>query len=184
MVIGAAVGAASSAVSQYLSDGCSWENFSWGQFALDTVIGGISGALGASGISKVISIVAGGVLGFGGSVAGDLIASKGNWNDVKWGKALLMGAVGAGLGAWTGAGSQNTKSMIDDIMLGKSWGSKAFLNAANSLAKQPGNRTMTMIMYNKMAKAITKYQIQAIAKVGIGIGASTIGGSLLGGLFL
>ena len=44
-----------------------------------------------------------------------------------------MGAIGVGLGRWTGAGTQNSKAMVSNINAGKSWGSKAFLTSAMSL---------------------------------------------------
>ena len=72
-IIGFVVGGATSAITQGLDKG--WDNINGWQVLLDATIGGISGALGASGISKVFSMVAGGVLGAAGSVGGDLIAS-------------------------------------------------------------------------------------------------------------
>ena len=64
-------------------------------------IGGTSGALGASGINQVVSMIVGGVLGAAGSVAGDIIAVKGDFSQLNvWkvvGKAAIMGAIGVGL---------------------------------------------------------------------------------------
>ena len=90
-IIGFAVGGAASAVSRELTKG--WDNINGWQVLLDATIGGISGALGASGINQVVSMIAGGVLGAAGSIGGDLIASGGDWNQVNVGKAILMGAI-------------------------------------------------------------------------------------------
>lgn len=64
--------------------------------------------MGASGINQVVSMIAGGVLGAAGSVAGDIIAVNGDLSQLNvWkvvGKAAIMGAIGVGLGRWTGAG--------------------------------------------------------------------------------
>ena len=177
-LIGAFLGAAfsfvASVATQALTDD---KEINWGQVALDTVVGGISGALGASGISKTVSIVAGGILGFAGSLAGDIIAANGDLTAMNWGetlfKASVMGTVGALAGRWTGAGAQNSKAMADAINKGTSWGSKAFLTSAKEVAMRPNSGLTIQTMYMNMAKAITKYKAEGIGKVTLAIAGST-----------
>ena len=175
-IIGFAVGGATSAVSQGLTKG--WDNINGWQVLLDATIGGISGALGASGINQVVSMIAGGVLGAAGSIGGDLIASGGDWNQVNVGKAILMGAIGVGLGRWTGAGTQNSKAMVNTINAGKSWGSKAFLTSAKETLLRPNSGLTLQTMYMNMSKAISLYTVQGITKVS----AATLGSTFLGNM--
>ena len=176
-LIGAAVSFGASVLSQSLTGD---KQINWGQVALDTVIGGISGALGASGINQAISIIAGGALGAIGSVGGDLISSNGDWNQVNIGKAILMGGVGAFLGAWTGAGTQNAKSMVSAINTGKSWGSKAFLTSAQEAALRPNSGLTLQTMYMNMAKAISLYTVQGTIKVSVAAFGSTFFSNSIG----
>ena len=173
-IIGFVVGGATSAVSQGLTKG--WDNINGWQVLLDATIGGISGALGASGINQVVSMIAGGVLGAAGSIGGDLIASGGDWSQVNVGKAILMGAIGVGLGRWTGAGTQNSKAMVSTINAGKSWGSKAFLTSAKESLLRPNSGLTLQTMYMNMSKAISLYTVQGITKVS----AATLGSTILG----
>ena len=175
-IIGFVVGGATSAVSKGLTKG--WDNINGWQVLLDATIGGISGALGASGINQVVSMIAGGVLGAIGSVGGDLIASGGDWNQVNVGKAILMGAIGVGLGRWTGAGTQNSKAMVSTINAGKSWGSKAFLTSAKETLLRPNSGLTLQTMYMNMSKAISLYTVQGITKVS----AATLGSTFLGNM--
>ncbi|MBO5285542.1 MAG: RHS repeat-associated core domain-containing protein [Clostridia bacterium] len=175
-IVGIVIGAVSSTISQGLNKG--WDNINGWQVLLDATIGGISGALGASGVGLATSAIVGGILGAAGSVGGDLIASGGNWNEVNVGKAICMGVIGAALGAWTGAGTQNTKVMINTINAGKSWGSKAFLTSAKEASLRPNSGLTLQTMYINMSKAIRKYTIQGISKVSLSIFGSTMFGNI------
>ena len=147
---------------------------------LDGTIGAISGALGASGISQVVSMAAGGILGAAGSIGGDLITSGGDWSQVNVGKAILMGAIGVGLGRWTGAGTQNSKAMVSAINKGTSWGSKAFLTSAKEAALRPNSGLTIQTMYMNMSKAISLYTVQGISKVSLATFGSTMFGNMIG----
>ena len=176
-LIGAAVSFGTSIISQTLTGD---KQVNWGQVALDTLIGGISGALGVSGISKVMSTIVGGVLGAASSIGGDLIVSNGDWEQVNVWKAIAMGGIGALLGSWTGAGTQNTRTMVSAINSGKSWGSKAFLMSAKEVALKPDSRLALATMYMFMANAINLYTVQGIVKVSTSILGSTFLGNLIG----
>lgn len=181
-IIGFVVGGATSAITQGLDKG--WDNINGWQVLLDATIGGISGALGASDINQVVSMIAGGVLGAAGSVAGDIIAVKGDFSQLNvWkvvGISAIMGATGIGLGRWTGAGTQNLKAMVKTINAGQSWGSKAFLTSAKEVALRPNSGLTLQTMYMNMAKAINRYTIQGISKVSFGILLSTAFGNSIG----
>ena len=174
--IGALVGFATSVLSQKFTGD---RDINWGLVALDTVVGGLSGAIGASGVTKAVSVVAGGLIGVAGSVAGDLITSNGDLEAVNIGKAITMGVSGAMLGLWTGAGAQNTKAMVKAVNSGKSWGSKAFLTSAKEVAMRPNSGLTIQTMYMNMEKAIRKYLIQGISKVSATIFGSTLMGNII-----
>ena len=177
-IIGAVIGGATSAISQGLTKG--WNSINGWQVLLDAVIGGISGALGASGISQVVSMIAGGILETVGSIGGDLIYSGGDWSQINVGKAILMGAIGVVLGRWTGAGTQNSKAMISTINARKSWGSKAFLTSAKEALLRPNSGLTLQTMYMNMSKAISLYTVQGITKVSVATLGSTILGNSIG----
>jgi hypothetical protein len=59
---GALIGAASNAVSQYISNG-GWSNFNWSLFGWNTIIGAASGALAMSSLGATAMIVANASLG-------------------------------------------------------------------------------------------------------------------------
>ena len=92
-----------------------------------------------SGHFAISTLIIGAIIGAAGSIGGDLIVSGGDWSQVNVGKAILMGAIGVGLGRWTGAGTQNSKAMVSTINAGKSWGSKAFLTSAKELLLRPNS---------------------------------------------
>ena len=177
-VIGAAVGGISSIVTQSI---CGNGKINWWQVGLDAFMGGISGALGASPITKTTSMILGGVLGAAGSLGGTIIGAKGDFSSINWGtaiaSAIFMGAIGAVLGHWTGDGATNFKVMTDRINAGKSWGSKAFLTSVNEVMARPNSGLTIQTMYMNMHKAIVKYKIKAMGKVYVATAGSTVIGN-------
>ena len=121
----------------------------------------------------MVSMIAGGVLEAAGSIGGD-------WSQVTVEKVILMGAIGACLGRWTGAGTQNSKTMVSTINAGKSWGSKAFLTSAKEVLLRPKSGLTLQTMYMNMAKAISLYTVQGITKVSVATLGSTILGNTIG----
>ena len=139
--IGAAVGAATSIVSQGITKG--WNNINWGQVAFDTILGGLGGAIGFSGVGTIGSIILNAGLGFIGSVGSDLITNNGDWSKVDWIKATVMTAIGGVFGA--GPGAQNSKSI------------------ASGLSKNP----LIKKGMGAIAKAENKYMLNQIGKTGL-----------------
>ncbi len=96
--VGAVIGAGASVAGQYIANGCSWDNFSWGQLALDTILGGASGMLSMSPFNWGAMIAANAGIGLVGAVGGHLI----NGSDFsKWSTWLDIG-LSTGLGAFVG----------------------------------------------------------------------------------
>ena len=174
---GAAIGFGGSVVSQGITNG--WDNINWWQAGFDGLISGISGLIGGSGVGIAGSMISGGILGFAGSVGGDLISNGGDFSKVNWGKAVVMGAIGVGLGAWSGKGVGNMKGMIKTINSGKSWGSKAFLNFSASVADRwasiGARETAALFMRN----AILGYQAKAFTYVFGGMILSSVLSTLI-----
>jgi hypothetical protein len=162
LIIGAILSGTASAISQGTTIG--WENINWIQVGFDSLIGGVTTLIGASGIGIVGAMIAGGALGFAGSVGSDLIVGNGKWTEVNWIKAGVMTVVGVGLGAWSGAGAQNFKSMNAKINLGQSWGSKSFLNYGVSVIDRTATSYARHTASQLLANAVRGYQAQAISR--------------------
>lgn len=175
--IGAYVGVGASIISQGISRGFSCID-SW-QVLLDGTIGAISGAVGASGISKIGSIIIGGVLGGAGSIGSDLLSNNFDLASINIGKAIIMTAVGFCLGAFTGAGANNIKEINSAIFSGKTLASQAFKESIKAVEKQTNNTIAKQIMYLNMFKAISSYQTNAMLKVLATIFGSTFFGGLV-----
>ena len=98
----------------------------------DSAIGGIGGMISFGTFGIIGSTIASAGLGFVGSVGGDLIANNGNWNQVNWYKALVMGAVNGFAGFLSGPGLQNGKAVGEAIgsALSETVSYKAIITAA------------------------------------------------------
>jgi len=176
-IVGAAIGFGGSAISQGVTNG--WNNINWGQAGFDALIGGLTGLIGGSGIGIVGSTIVGGLLGFVGSAGGDLIASGGNFNEINWGKAAIMGVIGSITGLIAGAGVGNVGKMNEAINAGKSWGAKTFINFGVSIADKGASQLARQTAALYFANAILGYQIQAFIKVfGLQIGNIVFNGGL------
>jgi len=161
-IIGAIISGAASAISQGATDG--WENINCYQVGFDSLIGGVTTLVGASGIGVIGAMIVGGTLGFTGSVGSDLIAGNGDWSEVNWIKAGVMTVVGIGLGAWSGAGAQNFKTMNTKINLGQSWGSKSYINYGVSVIDRAATSYARHTASQLLANAVRGYQAQAISR--------------------
>ena len=175
--VGAAVGFGGSVVSQGITNG--WDNINWWQAGFDALIGGITGLIGGSGIGTIGSMISGGVLGFAGSVGGDLISNGGDFGKVNWGKAIVMGAFGAIWGAISKEGAGNIKAMNEAINSGKSWGAKTFLNFSASVSNRGASIGARETAALFMANAIFGYQAKAFTYVFGGIMLSSVLSTLI-----
>ena len=175
--VGAAVGFGESVVSQGITNG--WDNINWWQAGFDGLIGGISGLIGGSGVGVAGSMISGGILGFAGSVGGDLISNGGDFGKVNWGKAIVMGAFGAIWGAISKEGAGNIKAMNEAINSGKSWGAKTFLNFSASVSNRGASIGARETAALFMANAIFGYQAKAFTYVFGGIMLSSVLSTLI-----
>ena len=175
--VGAAVGFGGSVVSQGITNG--WDNINWWQAGFDGLIGGISGLIGGSGVGVAGSMISGGILGFAGSVGGDLISNGGDFGKVNWGKAIVMGAFGAIWGAISKEGAGNIKAMNEAINSGKSWGAKTFLNFSASVSNRGASIGARETAALFMANAIFGYQAKAFTYVFGGIMLSSLLSTLI-----
>ena len=106
--VGAVIGASASVAGKYLSNGRSWKNFSWGQFALDTFLGGASGLLSMSSLGLGAMVAANAGLGFVGAVGGHLINESDFLKGSTWLDIVLSTGLGAVIGLIGGAGALNS----------------------------------------------------------------------------
>ena len=130
-LIGASIGGGMSIIAQGLTaiKTGSWD-FSWGQFALDLGVGAITGAIGASGISRFGSALIGGVINGGSSIASDLIQG----NSINWGKFISYTILGIASGAIAGAGAKNIKAFQKSLNFDAGW-NKAMSSMYNVTGK-------------------------------------------------
>ena len=108
---GAAIGAAASIAGQYLSNGCSWENFSWGQLVLDTVLGGVSGLLSMSTLGVVAMSLANATIGFVGAIGGHAINGSDFSKFSTWADIILSTGLGVLVGLIGKAGALNSGNL-------------------------------------------------------------------------
>lgn len=99
---GAAIGGAISLASQAIFTG----ELNWGQFGIDLGVGFISGAVGASGISKLGSVIVGGLVGGTSSILSDVV----NGQEINWAQFAVSVILGSVAGAFSGAGARNVKN--------------------------------------------------------------------------
>ncbi len=176
-IVGAAIGFGGSAISQGVTNG--WNNINWGQAGFDALIGGLTGLIGGSGIGIVGSTIVGGLLGFVGSAGGDLIASGGNFNEINWGKAAIMGVIGSITGLIAGAGTGNVKAMSRAINDGKSWGAKTFINFGVSIADKGASQLARQTAALYFANAVLGYKVKAFTYVFAGLIASNTASAIM-----
>ena len=176
-IVGAAIGFGGSAISQGVTNG--WNNINWGQAGFDALIGGLTGLIGGSGIGIVGSTIVGGLLGFVGSAGGDLIASGGNFNEINWGKAAIMGVIGSITGLIAGAGAGNVKAMSRAINDGKSWGAKTFINFGVSIADKGASQLARQTAALYFANAVLGYKVKAFTYVFAGLIASNTASAIM-----
>ena len=173
-IVGAAIGAGASVAGQYLANGCSWEKFSWGQLALDTVLGGVSGVLSMSSLGWGTMIAANAGIGFVGAVGGHLIngddfSKLSTWVDIglSTGLGALVGVVGgqgalnAGYlnGAKQTAGFIRAAGLYDDVLTKAVTGFYRTPGIASNALRLSGQNLVKQ--WNKMVvsqagKALTK----------------------------
>lgn len=189
-LVGDAIGAGVSAISQ-LATGDHVIN-PW-QVLLDGTIGAVSGLLAATGIGMWSAAIVSGGLGFAGSVGGDLIESNGDWSSVNWGKAVVLGIVNFGLGAWAGAGSQNSSALGKGLLKNKEV-HKTFstlYNATNNYAagiiSKRGFAGVFNLHAGKFISAVSNALTGTVARltaINLGkLGASSLISSAIGSLF-
>jgi len=111
--IGGVIGWGGSAISQGISNG--WDNINWGQVAFNSAIGMATGALMASPLGAVATGFAVGGLGFAQSVGNDLFESGGDWGQVNWGRAVVLGVV-SGLIAGGGKYLTNNVTLMNKFV--------------------------------------------------------------------
>jgi len=88
------VGVAGYFGASVLHESLAFDEINWGVVAARTIFGAIDGGISGSVVSKGLKIALGGGVGFSRSIAIDLVET-GDFSQVRWDMALLMGAVGA-----------------------------------------------------------------------------------------
>lgn len=108
--VGAAIGATSNVISQYISNG-GWNNFSWASLAWNTLIGAASGALGMSALGSGAMVIANCALSALGSIGNHLIAGDSFSSRKTWGDIAISTAAGFIAGLLGGPGAMHSSRM-------------------------------------------------------------------------
>ena len=160
-IVGATIGATVSVISQGIANG--WSNINGWQVLVDGTIGLLSGLLAASGFGTLASAFISSVLGFTGSVVGDIIESNGEWKSIDWSKAAILGVVNFGLGLLSGAGSQNSKALSKALLKNKE------VNKTFSILYNASNKYIVGNMSNRGIAGVFnlygKHLLESISKV-------------------
>ena len=130
---GATIGAGISLGTQAVSG-----ELNWGQFALDIGVGALTGAIGASGLSRATATVLGGLIGSGSSIASDLINGK----SISIEKAVFSGLIGVAAGFLGGAGVKNVQELSSSIF--KGFSSDLTKGIVNNLINNAPNYLLSM----------------------------------------
>ena len=107
--VGALIGGASSIVGQGIQNG--FDNINWWQVGLDSLVGGISGALSMSSLGLVPLALANGSLSFLGSVGGHLINGSDFSSSDTWTDIAITTILSTAISFISGGGALNKKSM-------------------------------------------------------------------------
>ena len=180
VLAGAALGAGMSLVTQATSG-----ELNWGQFALDTGVGAITGLIGGSGVSQGLATILGGVVGAGSNFVSQLINLQPG-EKISIMEIIFAGAVGAVASYIGGAGARNKAALR---------GSEGYKSAASKLSRTTqrifnGTRfnnpttaqaTFTKAM-NGLTNAIQMEMSNMFYTAMLSYGVSTIGFSMANGL--
>ena len=184
VLAGAAIGAGISLGTQAFSG-----ELNWGQFALDTGVGAITGLIGGSGVSRGVATLLGGVVGAGSNFVSQLITGT-ELEDISVMQILAAGAIGAISGFIGGAGARNkaainqgkgvqaaTKQLnkvVRRIANGYRYNATtaqvAFTNAMNGLTSAISSQ-----MGRMLATAMISYGVSTVAFAGIDAGFDYLG---------
>ncbi len=167
IIIGALIGAGSSIINQGLSNG--WDNINWLQVAFDGLMGGINGALIASGIGSVGLAISGGITGFIQSV-GDQLISGTELSDIDWFDVIISTISGAIPGIRGHTGATNAKFLYSNIFKIKEFARVAVsksmtqnvINAATSAAWNILKPTFFLDIITGIAKPIKNYVLNKV----------------------
>ena len=155
IVVGAAIGgilgAVNSTISQLSEHNGDWSEVNLGKVTFDGAIGALGGALASSGISKVVSVIAGGVIGAVSSIASDCLFNENvktedgyDWGQISF-NSLKNAAIGMFSGFISGAGAD---------YIGEGQQITKFINSKHILNKTIANNTQraianqTSVMYH------------------------------------
>ena len=154
---GAAIGGAISYGTQAVSG-----ELNWGQFALDIGVGALTGAIGASGLSRGVATALSGLIGSGSSIASDLINGK----PVNWGKAAISGAIGTFAGFLGGAGVKNVRGLASS---GKFFGASSNMPGIAVFLLKTSKTFLLSAQYAGFVKAMIYYAGSTVLNYGFGL---------------
>lgn len=148
---GATIGGAISYGTQAVSG-----ELNWGQFALDIGVGALTGAIGASGLSRGVATALSGLIGSGSSIASDLINGK----PVNWGKAAVSGLIGVVAGYAGGAGVKNVRGLASS---GKFFGASSNMPGIAVFLLKTSKTFLLSAQYKLFLGAMKYYAMGTIA---------------------
>ena len=151
-VIGGIIGAAFSVGDQYIENNGDWDQINWLMVAYDGGVGAISGAVSATGIGTVGSIIFGTACGFGSSLLRDsLFYKEKSWGE-KFADASWNGIMGgiAGFISGGGANSSNKPQATGHVI-------ENYIHSRGVLQRTIANGTKRAVNHQYMVT--TKYEL-------------------------
>lgn len=175
--VGAAIGAVTNIVSQYISNG-GWDNFSWASLSWSILIGGASGALAMSTLGTAAMVAANAILSTIGSVgnhliAGDDFSSCETWSDIVF--SLCVGVVAGILGGQGALHDNNVSAAATQF-------AKATRSYMNVISKVSAGGYATIRGANIALGIARNNFIRALN--GFCFSASSAGGALIQSLYI
>lgn len=180
VLAGAALGAGMSLVTQATSG-----ELNWGQFALDTGVGAITGLIGGSGLSRGAATILGGIIGAGSNLGSQLIGDA-SWDEISVMQILVAGVVGAVASYIGGAVARNKAELRS---------SEGYKSAASKLSRTTqrifngtsfNNPTTAQATFTKAINGLTNAIQMEMSNMFyiamLSYGVSTIGFSMANGL--
>ena len=178
--LGAAIGAGVSLGTQAVQG-----QLNWAQFALDIGVGAISGMLGVSSASRLITTSVGFLIGGASNFASQLISYK-SINNIVWWKVIVSACIGGIAGFMGGAGNQNAQVLNSATKVSKAMNSvNKVLGRMNTGYYSSARYAKTALtnVSNRLGKAIIQEQTKMLIESMLWYGGSTIGNNFLMGMF-
>ena len=180
VLLGAAIGAGISLGTQAVQG-----ELNWGQFALDTGVGAVTGLIGVSSVSKLFATGAGTFIGGASNLASQFIRGA-TWNEIIWWEVAFSAGIGCLAGWFGGAGARNAKEVMSATKVNKAMSSltKVLDNIVTGYYPSAQYAEMALsTTCKRLGYAIVRQQTSMLTGSMLWYGGSTAFTNLITGVF-